>query len=198
MVKKIFGIFGFALLVGLLLGMSQTPVVSIAVTALFGLIGLVLGTKFQKENQKGSESINYLLLGVFGIISVCSVLLGLYLRINSPFRTPPAIQLENWKELGFSQDESKEIVLFQETGLKKKDYQFVAKETSQSMALFSAETNIHEKLSPDNYIQLNDLQNAWRAEGEPYIIYNDLISSRIPQAEQLNAYKVIWLLLRKQ
>ena len=120
-ISMIFAGTGFGLLLGILVGLSDSPVVGIVVGSLAALIAGYLGVKDKKAPEQGRVSIlNALRGGFFSFACIIGVLSGVYIRTHN-YLSPPEQDLKQqkakWTAIGFSDDEAKLIVVCRELGL---------------------------------------------------------------------------------
>lgn len=90
---------GFGLLLGVIVGLSQTPVVMGVITVLTGLLAVFLGLKKGGETDKtepGTLQANHGRIGSFGVAAALGLILGIYLRIANPFAEDPRVESERW------------------------------------------------------------------------------------------------------
>jgi len=107
--------------VGLLVGLSVSPVVSGVLTTLGGLLGAMLGLQTNDAADAspglGRFSINGIRIGVFGLACVAGVLTGLVIRVQDVLAVPLDQQVARWVDAGYSKKEARTFVAFQTTGL---------------------------------------------------------------------------------
>lgn len=93
---------GIGLLLGIVVGLSTTPVVAVVVGALTSLLAALLGLGGSspadpaKPTLLNTMQLNGLRIGSFGLAAVAGVFIGLYVRINNPLAESPKAQLARW------------------------------------------------------------------------------------------------------
>jgi hypothetical protein len=90
---------GLGLLLGMVVGLSTSPVVGVVVGGLTSLLAVFLGLQGGEESKIAALSkvqINGVRIGCFGLAAVLGVVLGLYVRINNPLAEAPEHQLARW------------------------------------------------------------------------------------------------------
>jgi hypothetical protein len=93
---------GIGLLLGIVVGLSTTPVVAVVVGALTSLLAALLGlggtpADPAKPSLMDKVQLNGLRIGSFGLAAVAGVFVGLYVRINNPLAESPKAQLARWE-----------------------------------------------------------------------------------------------------
>ena len=109
------GIFnggGIGFLLGILLGMSLTPVVGEFIGVLSGMLAVLLGL-----SDKFISTAKAFRLGAFGFFCVGGIFLGMYVRANNGMLPSSKAMMEEYLELGFTAEESRDFIAFQKLGL---------------------------------------------------------------------------------
>jgi len=101
---------GLGLVVGVLMGMTTTPVVGGILAALAALFATIFGVK---DNDTSS----FARIGGFGLFCVLGVAGGVYLRAHNSLGNNPRQQVAEWTSAGFSDSVARSIVLYREMGL---------------------------------------------------------------------------------
>jgi hypothetical protein len=105
---------GIGMLLGIAVGLSSSPVIGVVVgamgTGLLALLGL-------KDNTAIPNPAQALRLVGFGFACTVGLLVGLLLRTSDVLSPKLISQQEQWKSIGFSEDEAKKVVLYQRVGL---------------------------------------------------------------------------------
>lgn len=111
-VAALFNGLGVGLLLGTLLGLAVSPVVTAFIGTLSSLLVLLLGL-----NEKLFTVVKSVRIGAFGFFAVVGILLGFYVRSYSPL-APSLTELKNeYTSLGYDDTVAKELLLYQEFGL---------------------------------------------------------------------------------
>lgn len=104
--SAVFNGLGVGLLLGMLLGLSISPVVSGVIATISSLLAVLIGL-----NEKFLDSLKSLRIGSFGLFTVIGIILGLYLRVNEPFKPGLLEQLEEYRSIGLSDDKARELII---------------------------------------------------------------------------------------
>jgi hypothetical protein len=147
-------------LVGLYVGLSTSPIVSTIVGTLTSLLTTLVGLKLildKQEPSEGGESIDsfkikMVLLSAFAMACIVFTISGMYLRTHNTLSPTLSEKYTAWEKAGFSKEEIKKILLFQELGIQTGKEGISEGITSvselrqttlaQSSVLFSAEVDI--------------------------------------------------------
>lgn len=103
--SAVFNGLGIGLLLGILLGLSVSPVVSGVIATISSLLAVLVGL-----NERFLDPLKSLRIGSFGLFSVVGILLGLYLRANDPFAPSLFDKMEEYRSIGYSDEEAREII----------------------------------------------------------------------------------------
>lgn len=195
--KEHFGVVGFSLLLGTIVGLSSAPTVSVLVAALVGLIGFVVGSKRHKEDDAEAKTVKlqFQHLGTFGFIALAGILLGLYIRTEDPIGPSIGDMRSEWVAAGIDEKVASALVIYQKTGLAPEGW-IVSEPPGgaavTSNALFSTTTS--DKLNPEHFANLSDLEAAWKDEGEPWIGIANAINKGFDPSDRRKAYETVWIL----
>jgi hypothetical protein len=111
MIGQLFAGVGLGLLVGMLVGLSSSPVVSVVVGALAaGIITLLGFVPSAKSSEPGSVEGSVVRLGSFGIVCTAAILAGLFIRTHNSFSPSIAQQVDEVRKAGYSDEESRKWV----------------------------------------------------------------------------------------
>jgi hypothetical protein len=103
--SAVFNGLGIGLLLGILLGLSISPVVSGVIGTLTGILALLLGL-----NEKYLDSLKSMRIGAFGVFAVVGIIIGLYIRANDPFAPSLKTKMDNFLEIGYSEEEARAFI----------------------------------------------------------------------------------------
>ena len=103
--SAVFNGLGIGLLLGILLGLSVSPVVSGVIATISSLLAVLVGL-----NEKFLDPLKSLRIGSFGLFSVVGILLGLYLRANDPFAPTLFDKMEEYRAIGYNDNEAREMI----------------------------------------------------------------------------------------
>jgi hypothetical protein len=101
---------GLGLCVGILIGMTTTPVIGTVVGALAALFATVFGVRLQDVE-------GFARIGGFGALCVLGVLVGVALRTHNVLGISVSQQVAEWVAAGYDGATARQIVLFRELGL---------------------------------------------------------------------------------
>jgi hypothetical protein len=123
MIGQLFAGAGLGLLVGVLVGLSSSPVVAGLVGALAaGMVTLLGFARPAKENQQAQPSYtgysegSVVRLGSFGVACAAAVILGLFIRTHNWASPSIAEQVSEVQKAGYSGDEARRWVAYRNIG----------------------------------------------------------------------------------
>ncbi|WP_424990780.1 hypothetical protein [Fluviibacterium sp. S390] len=109
---------GMGLLLGTVMGLTTTPVVSVVVGALAALLGVFMGLDGSGDDSGRTPRVNGVRIGALGAAAVIGFGLGLYVRINNPLAESPVDQMARWAEaLPEDPTLAKQMMLYERTGI---------------------------------------------------------------------------------
>lgn len=158
---EVFSGLGLGLLVGVIVGLSVSPVVVIILGSLVSLLAAFLGIQEEESAKAASEKLlsrfkmNRLRTGSLGFACVGGILLGLFIRSHELFSVPVKEQMEKWTSAGYTKEEARQLVAFQKLGIKPEAREVIAGETQKaySSSLFSnsIDASLCEDLAMEKY-----------------------------------------------
>jgi hypothetical protein len=111
MFSQLFAGTGLGLVVGFLVGLSTSPVVSVVVGALAaGMVTFLGFTRSGKDVGVAYDSGSTLRLGAFGIACAASVLVGLFVRTHNWLSPSISDQVAEVRKAGYSDEEARRWV----------------------------------------------------------------------------------------
>lgn len=126
--SQVFSSVGIGLLIGILLGLSTSPVVGLAVGSITALLASLLGLKIPKKNgeqatddttNREQQKLIGIRAGFFGLTCVVGIFIGIYMRTHNVL-SPPELtlkqQIAELTAIGFSAQEARELVVPHATG----------------------------------------------------------------------------------
>jgi len=117
MFGQLFAGIGLGLLVGVLVGLSSSPVVSVVVGALAsGMVTLLGFVRSPKEGETPSSDGSVVRLGGFGVACAAAVLLGLFIRTHNWLSPSIADQVAEVQRAGYSGEEARRWVAYKNVG----------------------------------------------------------------------------------
>lgn len=165
--KNIFVGIGLGLLIGTIIGLSISEVTGVILGALTSILSAFFGFR---SNSDGEDRNQYF-LGTFCIACFFSIFLGMYIRTYNLFSPPISYLLNQHKDISFSKEEIKNLVLFKEFGLIPNGYSL-----SNETKLIDRNSVLHagEKKSIDlcetidANTSLSDIKIAYNESGSSY------------------------------
>ncbi len=117
MLGQLFAGCGLGLLVGVLVGLSSSPVVSALIGALAaGMVTLLGFNRPTKEGDPPYAEGSVLRLGTFGISCAVAVLLGLYIRTHNWLSPTISDQIAEIQKAGYSVEDARKWVAIRNIG----------------------------------------------------------------------------------
>ncbi len=117
MIGQIFAGVGLGLLVGVLVGLSSSPVVSVVVGALAtGLTALLGFARSAKDTEPAHAVGSMVRLGSFGFSCTAAVLLGLLIRTHNWASPSIADQVTEVRKAGYSEEVARSWVAYRNIG----------------------------------------------------------------------------------
>jgi hypothetical protein len=189
---------GLGLMLGLLLGLSSTPVVAVVVGAIAALLGSIVLPHVPSKAAAGDAAETRatidLRAGAFGMACVVGILGGIWLRTHdvlSP-KTPTLIEkLEQWKSIGFSPQEARVLVARSEGLGEGGGTKVTAALPTTRTLLFGDPTTRCAQLKVDRYANVNAAATAYEAYGESALAQVARGLSRLPDSDAHKALEVI-------
>jgi hypothetical protein len=196
---------GLGLLLGVIVGLSQTPVVAEVMGVLTGVLAVFLGLQGGRDADLpvvGKLRLNGARIGSFGVAAALGLILGLFLRVANPFVETPDQEFARWAK-AFPDNEvlARQAMLYERTGIQPAQWYFangvgmeVSLNTDQAKTrravLYSVlnRTNLCNELDPARFT--NDpvaVLKAYANEAEPVL---DTVAAQIrslPEEHRLDA-----------
>jgi hypothetical protein len=117
MFGQLFAGVGLGLLVGVLVGLSSSPVVSVVVGALAaGMVTLLGFARSSKDGDSSYAEGSVIRLGGFGVACAAAVLLGLAIRTHNLLSPSIAKQVSEVQKAGYSGEEARRWVAYKNIG----------------------------------------------------------------------------------
>lgn len=191
------GVAFFAFFIGLLLGLSNSPVVGLIMGALAASIAIVIG--IIKKDEIRIPPSEYLLIGVFGVFGSIGVLSGLHIRTGNIFNDDLVTKAAKWHNVVRDSSQVEAIVIFLETGLIiDPDLKLNERQNSvSSKVLFSVDSEVADKLNPENFNNVQNIQESWKSEGDPWALFAERIIKNYQVDAQREQFQNIWILLKE-
>ena len=180
--SDIFAGAGLGLLLGVVVGLSASPVVGMVVGALTSVLAVFLGLSGEGSETSRLPRVNGLRIGAFGLAGLG---VGLHVRVNNSLAQAPSQQLSRW-QAAFPDDPLlvKQMVIFERTGLAPTslalgpDGAAVAVEAQKTLVaikssvLFStlSDFDVCTRLNPDRYADVQGLLAVYKRPSSPQML----------------------------
>jgi len=196
------GSMGF--LLGVLVGMSAAPVVANLIAAVTAAALSLVGLRGSLTTKRGSASkkadspielaqpnLGRARVGGFALFAVIGLVIGLIVRTHDLFSPPLAERIALWRNAGYSAEEARAIVLFQDAKLMPTDWKFVkeAGSATQKSLLYASSSTVCGETNPTNFRDATTTLKSWENEGGIWKAAGAVIQSHIPQEQQSQAVK---------
>ncbi len=122
---------GVGLVIGIVMGLSNSPVVGIILGSLSAGLLALLGLSGGKDDIASSARI-----ASFGFTCVVGIILGIAMRTHSWLSPTPSEELARWTAVRFSDDEARRLVLFERIGILPKEWSLVAQQPNTPLSSF--------------------------------------------------------------
>lgn len=117
MFAQLFAGVGLGLLVGVLVGLSSSPVVAVVVGALAaGMVTLLGFTRSGKDGEPSYSEGSVIRLGGFGVACAAAVLFGLFIRTHNWLSPSISSQVSEVQKAGYSDEEARRWVAYKNIG----------------------------------------------------------------------------------
>jgi hypothetical protein len=192
----LFAGIGTGALLGLLLGLSASPVVAVVVGGLVTAAAAYWNLSAPRADASGSQAMRALAAGILCVGCIAGLLGGLWLRARDVFGVSPAQQVERWKAAGYLPSEARALAAYQATGLVSSGYVAAPGEQrspARSTALFSGASESCDQVRPDDYADAANLRAAFVKAGGRWRAMADATSTT-DAALQLSLLSIAWQL----
>lgn len=170
--SAIFNGLGIGLLLGILLSTTLSPVVSGVIATVSSLLAVLIGL-----NEKYLDPVKSLRIGSFGLFTVVGIIFGLYLRANNPFAPTLKDKLEEYKSIGFSDEEARNLIM----GFIKSDTSKAQREASllYSTILNSSDCDLLYYMTAETPV--SEMVNTFRSTEGIWRKFADTFQSDLPE-----------------
>lgn len=135
LIGRIFAGAGLGLLLGLIVGLSKTPVVAGVVGTLTGLLAVFLGLQARDSSLPvvGGVKVDGLRIGSFGFATSMGLILGMFIRVTNPFELSPEEQYTRWLTAFGEGNENlaRQAMVYERLSLLSKTWEFAPGEASE-------------------------------------------------------------------
>jgi hypothetical protein len=178
-------------LLGLLVGLSSSPIVVTAIGIVSAIVATFLNAKTEsnadvQQGKKDAEVRAISLIGL-GIAGVLSIILGLSLRVRDAFSPSVLDRIHEWKNAQFSDDEAKRFVVFSQLGIVPEGFKVVARPNSttpQNTILFAGNTELCDQLNPTNFQNATDIIHLYNAAGGNWTSFATVVQKLPPPSRR--------------
>jgi hypothetical protein len=164
------------LLLGLMVGLSGSPVVGAVVAGLLTVLGAFFGLAAPGTKEPEREAPRArardgarrgLTVAGFGLMGVVGVLLGVYLRAHGALSPSPRQRFERWRDAGFDSTRARALTEFELTGLVPDSGKVAAPQPARegTSLLFSGDRARCERVSAEDLADAANMRSAFTAAG---------------------------------
>jgi hypothetical protein len=159
-------------LVGLLIGLSSTPVVAGVISALVGLLVAFFGL-LEKSSPDGMKTLR---IASFAVLCFAGVVLGIVSRAHEWFSPSVHTRIQKWVGAGYSPEEARALTAYESLGVVPKGQSVVEAPKALGSLLFS-DKNFSEcdNLMPSHYRSGSDQVAAMQEAGPQWKALADSI-----------------------
>lgn len=218
--SDIFAGAGMGLLLGTVMGLTTTPVVSVVVGALASLLGVFMGLDGTGSSEGRALRVNGTRIGALGLAAVIGFGLGLYVRINNPLAEHPADQLARWEEaLPDDPTLAKQMMLYERTGISPAEFTYgkdvpatpvaavVNEEVvkAKSAILFStlSEFDACSLVDPEEYADASETLKVYDRHNAPDLLKKlkteiEALDPELQDAAVISAHRILCILQEEE
>ncbi|BBB31039.1 hypothetical protein [Neptunomonas japonica] len=163
--SQIFSSVGIGSLIGILLGLSSSPVVGLVVGSITALLASLIGLKTPATDDDSASQVltsSQLKLagirtGSFGLACVLGIVVGIYMRTHnvlSPVEPTLEIQFNELTQIGFSPKEARDLLVITRFGNNSTAQEGEGSATMQSLektVLFATDSTLCAKIAVDRF-----------------------------------------------
>jgi hypothetical protein len=170
---------GLGLLIGICIGLSISQVVGIVLASLTSLLAAYFGLKPQTE-QSDQSGERLLIMTGFSFACLISILASVYIRANNLLSPSKITILTELKDLGFSDAESKKILLYKEYNIVSDGMQISDQPSpfiqQSSVLMNSTETyNALKDLEQSKFASVEAQLEGFKLRGGKYKMFADTL-----------------------
>jgi hypothetical protein len=187
--REAFAGIGLGMLLGVIIGLSISQVTGIILGALTSLLAAFFGLRDKKSDDQSKP----IIICYFGASCFIFIMLGIYIRTHQLLSPSLASQTEKLKEVGFNQNEIKQILLAKEFGLMVSDWKFSAeaKDKSDKTILMTGEDGLELCSGINHESSLNEIIQTFDRSGKKYNEAERQLRSIINDTTQLKSTLLI-------
>ena len=175
--SQIFSSVGIGSLIGILLGLSSSPVVGLVVGSITALLASLIGLKTPAtDDDSGSQVLTGAQLklaglrtGSFGLACVLGIFVGIYMRTHnvlSPTEPTLQVQFSELTQIGFSPKEARELLVikkFNDKSTQDKSADSSPTASLEKTVLFATDSKLCEKIAVDRFENFSALMSFYRS-----------------------------------
>ena len=187
---------GIGTLIGILVGLSGSPVVAAAVGSLLGVLAAFLGfsapaTQSGDAGASERRARNAAVVS-FGFAAAFSALLGIYLRANDVLSPAPATRVAAWLKADYPPETARALAALELTGLVPPGAGVEeGRVRTTSTLLYSGNREPCDKLDPASLLDAASWQLAVGQVGGAWEELGRAVA-RLPESEQVNILTASW------
>ncbi len=174
--SQIFSSVGIGSLIGILLGLSSSPVVGLVVGSITALLASLIGLKTPATDDSDSQVLTSSQLklagirtGSFGLACVLGIVVGIYMRTHnvlSPVEPTLEVQFNELTQIGFSPKEARDLLVIKRFGNKStanKGESSAATQSLEKTVLFATDSALCEQIAVDRFESFTALISFYRS-----------------------------------
>jgi len=175
--SQVFASVGIGSLIGILLGLSSSPVVGLVVGSITAILTSLIGLKTSASDDESKSQLltgNQLKLagirtGSFGFACVVGICVGIFMRTHNVLSpTAPSLQAQiaELTQIGLSTEAATKLVLNQKYNKKNASQAQADSATSNLLTktvLFTSNSELCEKIEVDRFASFNALMSFYRS-----------------------------------
>lgn len=170
--SAIFNGLGIGLLLGILLSTTLSPVVSGVIATVSSLLAVLIGL-----NEKYLDPVKSLRIGSFGLFTVVGIIAGLYLRANNPFAPTLKDKMEEYKSIGFSDEEARNLIM----GFIQSDTSKAQREANLLYSTSVSSSDCDQLYYMTAETPVSEMVNTFRSTGGIWRKFADTFQSDLPE-----------------
>lgn len=175
--SQIFSSVGIGLLIGILLGLSTSPVAGLVIGSVTALLASLIGVNGpgKQAELESSEKIYQerqkligIRAGVFGLTCVLGIIIGIQMRTHDVLSPPEHTlkqQFDELTEIGFSEQEARNIIITGAVDKGTTGQNGTAGSTYRSTVLFSIDSETCEQIDIDRFATLSTAIAYYQTRG---------------------------------
>jgi hypothetical protein len=195
---------GLGLCVGVLIGMTTTPVVGTVIGALTALFATIFGDQIGRSTGAGAapDPAGFARIGAFGALCTVGALVGVSIRAHNVLGETPAVQVAGLEAAGFSKPIALQLYMYRTFGLVQTDDLHVRPATNapppvnvnqSSLSAGPAASECRQYAPTEYHNDPANISSAWRKAGGAWAAVADAVQGA-PADKQLAMAHAAWSL----